>query len=644
MTPAPSALPALAPALAAAIAAAAAAACRSSPAPAHAASVHEPALLLVHEDAVDNASGEVAVAVHGSGLGAAAPGSFREDACGTPVGGAFVVLRDAAGAALFTARSTEASEVVSWTDARVVLRAPGAAAAAARFEVCTSGAHLAGAVTRWAYDHVDVPPSPGTSAAPLAVALDAAGRLFLNEEFHTRFHVLEGAAAPGGAQSSAPGEAQGSAPGEAQSSWLAIDLPQAAGPGIFAQTVFGDTPSRIATLGEAVAVDPRGRAWFGEAGPAPYRGPNANHARVGAYDPATGRLDLWAVPGDANGVVGVAWDEGRRRVWFSQARRSSRGTAPGVALEARLTSFDPDSVPADGGDLAFAPGEACLVPAGAGVGACSATASRRCVTDADCALADRVCPPGAGDRPGCFREYELPSALGVELPSQLLVHSDGSLWYSAYWGGRHVGRLDPATGAVDAWPLPAPAGQRSCSYAGCDCFAADPARRCAAHCCQYLLLGAGPWSLVEGAGGEVFGCGQASLALFRVDASAPGRPACRALDAGGANPCVTVWPVPGASPGSDLLHSIALDAAGRVWFTLSPAVGHERDPAHPASVGWLDPGSGRVFLFPPLSAYGMEDAGGFVGFGGAGIAVDAGGAAWFADYFRRRVGRLRPLP
>ena len=591
-------------------------ACRSKSSP-PAPAVFAPALALVHVDPADNPAGLVLVSLQGSGLGPPSAGTFEPAGCGTSAAGAFVVLQDADGSTTFRARSTDAAEAIAWGGERVLLAAPPAAASTVSARLCAPGfdsgsipAHV------YAYDHFDVPPSSGTNAAPLAVAADAAGRLWLDEEFHTQLKTLE-----------------------ASGSFTQRDLPQAAGPGIFAQTIFGDTRSPIATLGEAITLDPAGRVWFTESGPAPYGGPNPNHSRVVAVDPLSAQIAAYNVPGDDNGVVGIAWDAARGRIWFTQARRSI-GAA--VAYQARLTSFDPALVTPDG-TFDFAPVETCQRPDPSAAGTCSATLYRRCLTDHDCVLAGQVCPPGGDDR-GCFHEYELPNDFGVALPSHLLVHSDGSVWYSAYWGGNHVGRLDPGTGSFRRFPLPDPDGKRACDYGACACFGGDPARQCSAHCCQYLLLGWGPWSLVEEVGGGIAFCGQTGLALGRIDAAHASGASCGGLDAAGRNPCVQTWRVPGSSFETDLVHSIAVDAAGKIWITWSPDLGHERDPAQLASVGYLDPATGHLLVFPPPSRFAFTDAaGGYVSFGGAGVTVDPSGAVWFADYFRHRLGRLRRL-
>jgi streptogramin lyase len=571
-----------------------------------------PALAMVHVDPVDNAGERVLVAVHGA-LGDAIAGTFAAADCGAPAGGAFVLARDGGDAIVATAGSTAAETV--WTADRAIVDLPAAAAAATELEVCTPDGRARVAIERWAYTHVDLPVSPMTSAAPLATAADADGRVWVNEEFHLQ---LKGVDPP--------------------STIVVEDIPQAAGPGIFAQTTFGDTPSHIATLGEAITVTPDGRVWFTESGPSPYNGTNPNHSRVIAYDPETRAMSVYNVPGDGNGVIGVAWDAARGRIWFTQARRSVLvGLEHVIALEARLTSFDPQRIPPDP-TFAFAPVETCVVPGGETVGACSATTTRACLTDHDCVLATQVCPPGVVDDAACFHEYALPE---VTLPAHAMVHSDGSIWYAAYWGGNHVGRLDPATGNVSTFPLSEPDGLAACDFDSCGCFF-DPPVPCPAHCCQFQLLHWAPWSVIEEpTSGDVLFCGQTSLQVARIDGGAAGDSRCAALD-GGENPCVEEWTVPSLDPLANLVHSIARGPDGRIWVSASPGLHENRNAGDLSSIGFLDPASDRIVMFPPISRYPFADATGFLAFGGAGIAIAPDGAIWFADYFRRRLGTLRP--
>jgi streptogramin lyase len=257
-------------------------------------------------------------------------------------------------------------------------------------------------------------------------------------------------------------------------------------------------------------------------------------------------------------------------------------------------------------------------------------------------LATQVCPPGVVDDAACFHEYPLPSSAEVVLPAHVMVHSDGSIWYAAYWGGNHIGRLDPATGEVAVFPLSEPDGMAACDYDSCGCFF-DPPDPCPSHCCQYQLLHWGPWSVVEEpTSGDVLFCGQTSLQIGRIAGDAAGDARCDALD-GGENPCVREWTVPSLEPLADLVHSIARAPDGRIWVSASPglALDANRNPDDASSIGFLDPATDRILMFPPISRYPFSDATGFLSFGGAGIAIAPDGAIWFADYFRHRLGTLR---
>lgn len=59
-----------------------------------------------------------------------------------------------------------------------------------------------------------------------------------------------------------------------------------------------------------------------------------------------------------------------------------------------------------------------------------------------------------------LREYDLPRP--EARPRRIGVTSDGGVWYGDYAGGM-LGRLDPASGQVEEWPLPS--GTRSRPYA-----------------------------------------------------------------------------------------------------------------------------------------------------------------------------------
>jgi streptogramin lyase len=593
--------------------------------------VDAPVTGLVHDDPADNPEGRLLLSVTGSGFGTPRPG--RREPCGGLASGAFVRILGEQGREILAAASTDAESVPLWSEHQIVLAVPEplAVESGLAVQVCTPGAASAAVpVVAWEYEHYDVPRSdPSTNPSPLAVAVDARGAVWLNEEFHTQLKRLS----PSGG-------------------WSVFEVPQVAGPGIFASTIFGDEPTRNATLGEQVLVDPHGRVWFSESGEALYGGEHANHSRILMLDPYDEQLRVYNVPGDNGGVVGLAWDPERERLWFTQARRFVRaGLVEHVAQEARLTSFDPSSIPPDP-FFDFQPGERCERPAGEEVGTCSASAHRRCISDRDCALAHQICSPDAGDDTGCFREHELPADFGVYLPGHLLRHSDGTFWYAAYWGGNHVGRFDPESGAFQRYPLARPPGEATCTDESCDCFAADSGKPpCAERCCLYRLLGQGPWMLAEEPGGDVVFTAQEGGGVARFDHARRDDPRCQALDSAGRNPGIVGHAVPGFDPEKLVMHSLARDGDGNLWVTLGPTPGLASDPGSRASLGFLAAKTRRWVLLPPLSLYpytssGQEctGVGDPVAFNGAGLAFDAGaGAIWFADFCRKRLGSIVPL-
>jgi streptogramin lyase len=585
---------------------------------------------LVHDDPADNPTGRVLVSLTGRGFGA--PRQGRREACGGFATGAFVRILDERGAEVLAVPSTDAESVLSWSDRQIVLAVPEPLAAepGLALQVCTPGvASAALPLTTWRYEHYDVPRSdPSTNPSPLALAVDPGGAVWVNEEFHTQLKRLT----PSGG-------------------WSVFDVPQAKGPGIFASTLFGDEPTRMATLGEQVMVDPHGRLWFSESGEALYGGKYANHSRILMIDPSDEQLRVYNVPGDNGGVIGLAWDPERERLWFTQARRFVRsGLVDRAAQEARLTSFDPSSIPSDP-LFDFQPGEACELPGGEVVGTCSVSRHRRCITDRDCTLAHQVCDPQAGDDRDCFSEHELPADFGVMLPGHLLRHSDGSFWYAAYWGGNHIGRFDPVSGLFQRYPLARPAGEESCSHQDCRCFAASGEPECADRCCLYRLLGQGPWMLLEETGGDVVFTAQEGGGVARFDYARRDDPRCLELDAAGRNPCITDYGIPGFDPERLVMHSLARDADGGLWATSGPTPDFVSDPGSRASLGLLGAQTRRWVLLPPLSLYpftssGQEcsRAGEPAGFSGAGVTFDASAEAiWFADFCRKRIGRIVPL-
>jgi streptogramin lyase len=583
--------------------------------------VYAPATALLHDDPADNPDQRVLLSLTGRGFGA--PGSISR-----------VRVRDGEGRVLLDFGSDDRGGVLRWTDRRIILAAPAALAGAGALavEVEAGGAVSVPAhVALFTYRHVDVPRSPRPHASPLAIAIDDRSRVAVNEEFHTQLKRFDPAAG-----------------------WDIFDLPQGTTGGIFATELFGGGPTDVSMFGEAVVVDPAGRAWATQGGWMLHRGPHPNHSRIVMLEPEGGAVRIWSVPGDDNTVVGVAYDPATGRVWFTQARRAQRdGDIEHVAYPARLTSFDPRAIPPDA-EFDFVPRERCERSAGEHVGVCSATRWRRCLDDGDCLLADRICADGADDG-GCFREHWIPTPPGetpLVLPGPLLRHSDGTIWYAGYIGGNFVGRFDPATDTFQRFPLARPPGETSCEPSDCVCFpAADSAETaCPVRCCLYQLLGRGPWGLAEDARGGVACAAQEAGAVSLLPAERIDDPRCAALDSSGANPCLSEYPLLDYDPTATQLHSIARDDGGNLWFGEARNGGRDDDPARGASIGYVQAGTGHVILLPPLSLYpfassGIEcrPAGEPVAFSAAGIAFDPRtGAVWFADYCRKRLGEIAP--
>jgi len=575
-----------------------------------------PALALVHDDPADNPQGFVALSLTGAGFGAAQLGGTEGNCEGAP----FVEISWA----------NEALRVPSvdrrvrlWNDTRVVVTIPPASPLST-VRLCTArGWTSAVAVDVYRYDHFALPPSPGTNPAPLALAIDARARVWINEEFHVDLKYFDSRA----------------------EAFSVLSIPRPPDPGPFALTIADERATQISQHGEAIEVDPGGRIWLSQGGGAPYSRDVADHSRIVAYDPdaAPGeRFRVYNVPGDHNGVYGVAWDRERRRVWFAQAARQGPPPARETVLRARLTSFDPAAVASDG-HFAFSPTAICAADGAAG-GTCGNAPWRRCLTAGDCVLATSICAPGAGAEPGCYREYELPVESFV--PAHVAVHPrDNSVWYASYWGGNHLGRLDPDSGELRVLPLRVPHGGTTCDEA-CDCAAQDSDTACR-RCCIDRLFGVAPWDLAITATGDVAFSEYLGGAVGRLPFAAVYDPACASLDERGRNPCIDEVVV--APPGLRV-HSIAVDRAQNVWFTQD---GPMSDPAAPTSIGYvLADWRGHVLL-PPLSLYPFFNIDAsycptgrweFVSFTGAGIVVDPSTQdVWFADYCRKRLGRLRRL-
>jgi streptogramin lyase len=578
---------------------------------------------LIHDDPADNPDGFVALSISGVGFGRPASGPGRE--CGWPHSGAFLEVSD--DTQHVRVPSTD-RQIVSWQHDHIVVKLR-AKWRAARVRVCAvTGASDPVGIAYYTYDHYDLPPTADTNPGPLAVGVDAQHRVWINEEFHLELKYFD--------------------PSTDRFTQLPIPAPPDSGP--FALTLFGEQRTQISQSGEALVVDPSGRIWITQGGAEPYAGTLPDHSRVVSYDPHDSSGDgfrIYNIPGDHNGVFGLAWDAQRRRVWFTEAARQSAGMPPVVAQRARLVSFDPERIAFDN-HFDFTPSATCRAAAPTQPGRCSNATWRACFTADDCVLAEQVCAPDVTDDSACYHEYELPETAGVYQPGQVVAAPDGAVWYTAYWGGNHIGRLDPESGRFIAFPLPAPVGADKCNYQRCTCESAPIAASCF-DCCLFKLFGTAPWDIKVAANGDLIFSEYMNGALGRFDITRLSDPVCQSLDELGRNPCIDQRRVRGR-PLVYQVHSIAFDRRQNVWFTEG---GPTSDPQAATSVGVVKADWTREVVMPPLSLYPFYNSTGtycpteihsFVSFIGTGIAIDpVPGDIWFADYCRKRLGRLRAL-
>ncbi|KAA3614282.1 MAG: hypothetical protein DWQ01_00850 [Planctomycetota bacterium] len=403
------------------------------------------------------------------------------------------------------------------------------------------------------YQWFDIPPTPGTNASPLAITVGPDHRVWVNQEFHLDFQMLD--------------PAVGSVTG--------LPIPKPPNPGPFASTIFSDHRTQTSSLGEDILVDPQGRVWFSQGGGYLYSGAHPNHSRVVCYDPAAPagtEYRVYNLPGDWNEAIGLAWDSARGRMWVTNG---------GLTSGAKIASFDPEQLPWDN-HFAF-----------------------------DVSLKNQICRPG-NPISDCWQVFELPNP--TSQPAHLLVHPNGDIWYTAYWGNA-IGRLKPETGLIEEFPLPAAIGT------------APPV----------WVVGSGPWQILLGPNDDVFFCEFFDSTVGRFRISRLGDPACLQLNAQGRNPCIGEIVVPDVDLEHHQMHSIAFDGEGRLWFTQHTG----RDQLDStATLGFVTADGAAMVLLPSLAEFDLDDAP-----SAAGIAIDpVTQDIWFSEFWRQRIGLFKRVP
>jgi streptogramin lyase len=235
----------------------------------------------------------------------------------------------------------------------------------------------------------------GEKEFPLALDVDSAGRVWINQEAHDKLNWLTPATASAAAVA------------------RRVAIPQATGSGIYAGITGGvDQRTYLSQLGEDLDIASNGDVWFTAGGGFLYNGQLFNTSRIVRYRPSANQFDCYTVPTDSAEAVGVLLDEQSGLVWYTESSLT----------HSALSSFQPDTLVSD-----------CLwTPYG--------TAPRPPICEAEVTA-------------GCHRRYVLPP--GLRAPIHLALAPDGSVWFSEFWGNRIV-RLDANTGDIVELPLPPP--------------------------------------------------------------------------------------------------------------------------------------------------------------------------------------------
>jgi hypothetical protein len=301
---------------------------------------------------------------------------------------------------------------------------------------------------------------------------------------------------------------------------------------------------------------------------------------------------------------------------------------------AKLTSFDPEgSLPHDDFDYRWNSEATCDKQPGQALGVCSNADFRKCYQAEDCTLAEQICIPGTKDDRNCYHEYEIP---GVYQPAQLIAHPDGYIWFTNYFFGSELGRLNPETGRVDFFPLSPPASGIGHAW---------------------------PWQVkVHPIRGDIVTVGFFSSKIARLPSNAYLNPACKQLvsDLSGVtcertfpqeygffgyvdpscyNPCIKeVLPDdagPTGAPDHEPLRDLwfDFDDTGSTWL----------------SRGYLRRSFGTYVFFPPMmglipSEFNCSEGRHDTLYAlGAGIQVAPDGSIWSNDFCGKRIVRYQPV-
>jgi len=363
---------------------------------------------------------------------------------------------------------------------------------------------------------------------------------------------------------------------------------------------------------ENVITDSRGRVWFAQLGHwANLSLPEGaqNYSRIVSYQPETGDFCVYPVPDSNAAVMGVAWDEARNLIWFSQSGNNS------------LVAFNPDELRA-----------------------CDSYTYYSWHFNQDGKPA-RPLPIAYCERPvqgACMRKYQLEGPRG--LLNQLIVKQPGepdagSIWFTELMGG-NIGRFDPDSGAlqrfsVDSGDFPK-ARVPAAFFPRVHNILTHPRD-------GDLVYSANAWGVVQ----------RFDIQRYLAD---PG--SCTAGASGG-SPCVKAFQLPVYDPatGNPTTHSLAFDGFANLW--VSTWTGDCPLDTEPPGLAVIDAdwqqmqfwSQRELFAHAPAEIPAADselytvpcDENGWPVWAFKGIVVDREQNVWFTNYYQRLVHKIEFL-
>jgi hypothetical protein len=585
---------------------------------------------------------DMLVSVTGPGFGSPGPASALQVVVTGAVGGTTVV----------NVPSTDPA-VQLWSDAQIVVKLSASNIRKVAVVVIAPGV-VASPVkaVKYGYETFDTSAAAGVQAGVNGLVIDNdpthgfnANRVFLNFEFHKNLAAW----VPQGSGQPLPGSVQ--------------PLPGYPAPAVDIFRSAFDTPTTQSSGGDNAIVDSAGRIWLNEYGIGGFDSPSGafipNHSRLLAFDgsAASDQFRLYNIPGDQGHLFAMAWDQTRGRIWFVVQGDS----------HPRLVVFNPDSpaIPHDDYGFTWTSDKTCVENLCQPLGF-----PRACQADADCILAEQVCPPGTTveQATDCYLEIPLEPSFNCPWTIRMLVNpADGTVWMTNYFLGSEIVRFDPRTGTFLHVPLPRPPGKPDPFVGDWPPFPVDLKLTRTGDLVVNTqfgnTLGFISRSTLSNPTTLATSCTQLRSTVPGVSCDwtanwyAVNPPLVDGPDASCVNPCITEAVISGSfapcTPASrddaacpwtspernGTLYFSWITKKGQVWFTNSyRGIGfiNQNDLAH---------GRQRFVLFPPMSVYpsGPYSCGGDTGNLGA-IAVDESTqTVWYAEYCTRRVVRHWPI-